>query len=240
MMKIKFDNQYLVMLAEFAAKQDIRHHINGFHVKPHPESGVILTATDGHCLVTIHDINGFADGNYIFPISKGLLAASKLKRLCGLSVVNVLIVDGVAMVTAISELDDVNSVNDIDNRNLVAYLEFITPIEGKYPNAGRLFKSLPRKKATPVIALNPSLLAKLTKLKVNQHSGAEFHIFSKDNAIAAVMGQSREIVAMFMPIRIDVTINALPEFTKYCGERPAPAKAATQTTSPEPEQSSAA
>lgn len=239
-MKIKFDNQYLVMLAEFAAKQDIHYYLNGFHVKPHPVKGVILTATDGHCLVTIHDKDGFADGNYIFPISKGLLAASKLKRLCGLDIINVLIVDGVAMVTAISELDEVNSVNDIDNRNLVAYLEFITPIEGKYPNTGRLFKSLPRKKATPVIALNPSLLAKLTKLKVNQHSGAEFHFFSKDNAIAAVMGQSREIVAMFMPIRLDVTINALPEFTKHCGERPAPAEAATESTSTAPAQASAA
>lgn len=239
MMKIKFDNQYLVMLAEFAAKQDIRYYLNGFHVKPHPEKGVILTASNGHCLVTIHDKNGFADGNYIFPISKGLLAASKLKRLCGLEISNVLIVDGVAMVTAISELDDVNSVNDVENRNLVSYLEFITPIDGKYPNVGRFFKSLPRKKATPVIPLDPSLLAKLTKLKVNQHSGANFHFYSQTNAVAAVMGRENEIVAMIMPMRFDV-INALPEFTKLSGELSAPAESTTQTTSPEPEQSSAA
>lgn len=230
-MKIKFNNLYLPMLAEFAAKQDIRYYLNGFHVKPHPEKGVILTASDGHCLVTIHDKEGFADGSYVFPISKGLLAASKLKRLCGLDIVNVLIVDGVAMVTAISEIEDIKSVNDIENRNLVAYLEFITLIDGKYPNVGRLFKSLPRKKATSVIPLNPSLLAKLTKLKVNQHSGANFHFYSPTNAVAAVMGRENEIVAMIMPMRTEIKANEpIPEFTKLSGVQPAPDTESTSAT----------
>ena len=80
-MKTKFNIEYLPMLAAFAAKQDARYYLNGFHVKPHPEKGVILTATDGHCLVTIHDEDGFTDGDYIYPISKELLKAANKKSI---------------------------------------------------------------------------------------------------------------------------------------------------------------
>lgn len=76
-MKTKFNIEYLPMLAAFAAKNDVRYFLNGFHVKPHPEKGVILTATDGHCLINIHDEDGFSDGE-VCEIKSSMLVKKEI------------------------------------------------------------------------------------------------------------------------------------------------------------------
>lgn len=40
---------------EFASHEETRYYLNGLNMEPHPEGGVIVTATDGHRLFTVHD-----------------------------------------------------------------------------------------------------------------------------------------------------------------------------------------
>lgn len=67
-------------LSLIMAKQDPRDYLNGINVKPHPAlPGIILTATNGHHLLSIYDCNGYASREFIFEVSKQLLAACKIK-----------------------------------------------------------------------------------------------------------------------------------------------------------------
>ncbi|MCT8871585.1 beta clamp domain-containing protein [Shewanella xiamenensis] len=245
-MKTKFNIEYLPMLAAFAAKNDVRYFLNGFHVKPHPEKGVILTATDGHCLVTIHDEDGFTDGDYIYPISKELLKAANKKALP--SIQNIFINDGVAMLTSIYDILDTFTTFealDTQERKFITHIEFINPIDGRYPNAGKLFKSRlsdENLKPASTIGMNVNLLSRLSKLNYCKINGAVLHLAEK-NSLIAVMGLKKEIVAIIMPMTLDESERAHPaEFVYFAGHQPVdPApESATQTTSPEPEQSSAA
>ena len=246
-MKTKFNIEYLPMLAAFAAKQDVRYYLNGFHVKPHPEKGVILTATDGHCLVTIHDEDGFSDGEYIYQITKELVKAANKKHLP--SIQNIFINDGVAMLTSICDILDTFTTFEalgIEERERITHIEFINAnMGGRYPNAGKLFKSrLSDENLKPVstIGMNVNLLSRLSKLNYCKINGAALHLAEK-NSLIAVMGLKKEIVAMIMPMTLDKSESAPPaDFVNHAGHQPAEptAEAATQTTSPEPEQSSAA
>lgn len=83
-MKFKFQAKYLPMLARFAAKQDIRYYLNGFHIEAAEIGGVYLVATNGVAMLVIHDANG----QVIEPdptvaairITPGLVAATRSKR----------------------------------------------------------------------------------------------------------------------------------------------------------------
>lgn len=246
-MKTKFNIEYLPMLAAFAAKQDPRYFLKGFHVKPHPEKGVILTATDGHCLVTIHDEDGFSDGEYIYPISKELVKAANKKALP--SIQNIFINDGVAMLTSIYDILDTFTTFEalgIEERKLITHIEFINAnLGGRYPNVGKLFKSrLSEENLTPTstIGMNVNLLSRLSKLNYSKINGAVLHL-SEKNSLIAVMGLKKEIVAIIMHMTLDESERVPPaDFVNFAGHQPVEPvpEAATQTTSPEPEQSSAA
>lgn len=43
---------------EFTSNEDTRYYLQGVYVQPHPEKGALLTATDGHRLICIHDETG--------------------------------------------------------------------------------------------------------------------------------------------------------------------------------------
>ncbi|WP_434939180.1 hypothetical protein ACRWQN_17700 [Shewanella sp. HL-SH8] len=217
-MNILFNNQYLEMLYEFMAKGDIRYYLNGFHIKPHSEQGVVLTATDGHRLVTIHDKDGFSDGEFIFPISKGLLSASKKKGRGIFSSKNIIIIKGKALVNAIEYSEFPLDESILDDGEFVSYIEFIKPIDGQFPVASRIFKGLGEPKPTKNIGLNTHYLTGLNKLTSMQKFGAvSVYLYSPDNAILAVAGLNREIVAMIMPARLDKLPLNVPEFVFECG-----------------------
>ncbi|MGI2095508.1 hypothetical protein [Shewanella glacialipiscicola] len=227
-MKTKFKIEYLPMLAAFTAKDDVRDYLKGFHIKPHPEKGVVLTATDGHCLVTIHDEDGFSDGEYIYPITKELVKAANKKH--SLPLQNIMINDGVAMITSIYDIiDSFTTFEALDpqHRKLITHIEFISPLDALYPNAANLFKSRfseENSKPTSTIGMNVDLLSRLSKLKHSKFQGAVLHI-SEKGALIAVMGLKKEIVAVIMPMRMNEEDRALPaDFVFLAGHQRADQK----------------
>ena len=221
-MKVKFNREYLPMLAAFMAVKDVRYYLNGFHVKPHPDSGVILTATDGHRLVTIHDKEGQADGEYILPISKPLLAAAKKSGVEGLPLNSIQFVDNKAYVLywdCDCEFDFF--VNDEESpMSQVSYVEYITPIDGRFPNTARIFKGV---NLQPVnhVGVNVEYIGKLTSVCTTRKFPQLNLMFSgSDGHIVAVSGYNREIVSVVMPARVDEVDVSIPDFVKFGGGEP--------------------
>lgn len=61
------------------SNEDTRYYLNGVYIQPHPEKGVILTATDGHRLISIWDELGIFDHPepVIVKADKATLMAAK-------------------------------------------------------------------------------------------------------------------------------------------------------------------
>lgn len=55
---IDVDMNYFRAAAECQSTEETRYYLNGVYVTPHPEKGAMLTATDGHRLICLHDESG--------------------------------------------------------------------------------------------------------------------------------------------------------------------------------------
>lgn len=221
-MKIRFDRQYLPMLADFMAVKDVRFYLNGFHVKPHPDEGVILTATDGHRLVTIYDKNGQSDGEYILPISKPLLAASKKKNTDGLPLNSVQFIGNKAFVLHWendTEFDFFES-DDESPMEQVSYVEYINKIDGRFPNTRGIFKGFELKPVEHV-SVNVEYIGKLKSVCTNKKiSCLNLMLCGVYGKIISVSGHDKEIVAVIMPARIDNNELTVPDFVNFGGGDP--------------------
>jgi len=213
-MKIKFNKDYLQVLAKFKAKKtDVRQYLQGLHVKPHPEQGVILTAADGHRLVVIYDKYGSADCEVILPISAALLSASKkAKSPCKLPLEEIQIVDGKAYVLHSSTYERGWFFEDCEiNELAVAHVEYIKPIDGKYPNIKRVLDGIEFAPAQN-FCVRPDYLGDLQSLG----EYLSFGICGNDGKIVAVGGNDEEILAVVMPSVIGYELRKLPDFAKHC------------------------
>lgn len=71
---------YFAAMHCFAATSDPRHYLNGISIEPHPESGVVIMATDGHHMGAIHDPDGWvAERIVVGDVSRQLIDACKSK-----------------------------------------------------------------------------------------------------------------------------------------------------------------
>lgn len=219
-MKIKFKRELLVILSAFAAKDDVRGYLNGFHIKPHPEQrGVILTATDGHRLVTIHDEYGLADDQYILPISKEFLAASKKTRTKDKRpLTEIQIIDDKAYILyAEDDVIDWFNEKEPEETDRVYHVEYISNIGGTYPNTKRIFEGIEYKE-TATVCVNPKYVGDLVKICVSSRIPQLNLMFcGVDGSIVAVGGDNKEIVALILPCKGESEPVELPDFVGLGG-----------------------
>lgn len=216
-----FQRQYLQVLAAFAAKKDVRYYLNGFHIKPHHEQGVILTATDGHRLVTIHDVDGESNGEFTFPISKQLLSASKSRGYASLPFDRIEIVGNTLRVTCLDDWFDEDEWSEsTQSIEPIKHMEFIRPIDGNFPDVGRRFKEWDPQ-AVGSIGFNAKYVGDLAVIAPRKTFPLVPLMFSGEKGAAvAIGGYFREIVAMIMPAKVDDDMDlTIPEFTKFCGHQ---------------------
>lgn len=82
--KVRFKARYAAALASFLCTEETRYYLRGIFVHPHPtQPGVILVATDGHVLGVIHDVDGYANGEWICQIPTQIMSACRKKRKTG-------------------------------------------------------------------------------------------------------------------------------------------------------------
>jgi DNA polymerase-3 subunit beta len=204
--KVRFNAKYVAVLAEFMAKKDVRYYLNGMFVTPHPDGGVILTATDGHTAVLIHDAEGETNGDYIFAPSKALIAASKKRvgmvgrpeavELIGESAYVRLFKNDLAYDPTISAQD--------------AHVEHCPTIDGKFPDMRRVIPT-----GTPepsLITLNPEYMARIAKVGKAlrlKFFGASFFTYGADKCTAVRLASLPEALFVIMSMRGDDAVKNL-------------------------------
>lgn len=237
-MRVRISREYIQILAAFMAKEDIRYYLNGFHVKPHPVNGTVLTATNGHRVVTIHDEDGIADGEYIFPISKGLLAASKKRppRKSAMPARWVQYIDNRFIVCPeVGEHHEQAGflVDESVYQVAAYYVEYVKPIDGVYPDVARVFSEL-KPQATDVCAFNCSYISELKFIAASTRAPiVDIVMCGKDNAMIAIGGLKREMLALVMPARGNfdsVEQFAMPAHAKFAGHQKAETEKAAEAT----------
>jgi hypothetical protein len=67
----RVNSTYLAAITCFAAKNDVRFYLEGVYIAPHPQGGVLIVATDGHCMGLMHDPDGFANAPIILRSPDG-------------------------------------------------------------------------------------------------------------------------------------------------------------------------
>lgn len=65
---------------ECRSYEETRYYLNGVFVQPHPVKGVVLTATDGHRLLCVHDESGICDKAAIIHVETKALTAVKTDK----------------------------------------------------------------------------------------------------------------------------------------------------------------
>jgi hypothetical protein len=194
--KFGFSPVYVKALSKFMAKNDVRYYLNGFNIKPHPKGGVILTATNGHALVTIHDELGFSDAEYTMPLSKRFVSESqKGGELPSQSILG----DGHKMIISCILLSETKEF--ILDEITGLYSEFANKISGKYPDLGGLFSGIDLCK-TSSIGVNPDLLGMIKHCTDSPHTPAAKIYFSGSNGcVVAISGMKNQYCSVIMDMR---------------------------------------
>lgn len=62
---------------EYIATEETRYYLQGVFVQPHPDKGVLLTSTDGHRMICVHDESGSIDHAAIIQVHSRAFAGIK-------------------------------------------------------------------------------------------------------------------------------------------------------------------
>lgn len=151
---------YLAQVHPFISTKETLYYLCGAYIAPNPTGGVRIVATDGQALGIFHDANGHCDGEHIWPISKGLLAACKAAKRDNRTRWLV-IQDGRAVVVLATTADEAAQGAVSNDPAVVIYQELIQPIDGTFPDYMRAIPSFDSNLPAIADAYNPALLARV-------------------------------------------------------------------------------
>lgn len=200
--KLKVSGQAFREVAKFAAKADIRYYLNGVHVEPCKDGGVFLVATDGCCLLAMHEPTGEltgTDDGAIFPVTDEIIAAIKLTKAERK--------EGVPIDTSVVCHDGILRVM---KNAIQAYLypgECVVP--GKFPDWRRLMPDAESLQPGRVHAVNPELIGRFKHLKRTSFSDG-IRVYSSGSQYGAMFVQMvgrDDVIGVVMPIRDDATVD---------------------------------
>lgn len=66
-MQVTLNPKVLAAVQLFSGKQDVRFYLNGVFIEPNPEGGIVMTATNGVCGMSVVDKDGSCDAPGIIP-----------------------------------------------------------------------------------------------------------------------------------------------------------------------------
>lgn len=228
--------------------EETRYYLNGVFVEPCPEGGALLTATDGHCLLSFRDPRGVVQGSGIVCINANMRRELKATRsdLFGVRSAfseRVVLVKGgsdhlayIAMSGLPHKIDGVEveprdtlpELFDKADKRVVAAQFTPVVIDGTYPDYRRV---IPQQtdQTNPCGAFNQSILSRLAEALSDQSARSRYIKVipsAGTNSTAdphLVFGNSRglEGFGVAMPYRFDEKV-ALPAWAQL----PTPAKAA--------------
>lgn len=68
--RVRISAELAAMMLPFISSEEPRYYLQGIHVEPHHDEGVLLVATDGHRMAIIHDKGGETNGNWICEVPR--------------------------------------------------------------------------------------------------------------------------------------------------------------------------
>lgn len=211
-----------------------RNRLRGVRIEPCAIGGVTLTATDGHTLVTIHDVEGFATRADTILLNEAMLLACKSPALnllavnCGRgSVVSRNIVStsgksepeirdlalGYAALPAVGKVEQPQWVTSV--MDALGYPDW------------RIVLRKPRPDCLAGASFNPKLLRRVSR-SVCQQNGEPIQIIPMGGGTLSephyVVGEPRHRIGVIMPMRrnIDLMADGLPPWLAIAEAEDAP------------------
>ncbi len=230
MSKLIIRAAYADMISPFQSAEEARYTLNGFHVEPHKQGGVLMVATDGHTLGAFHESEGVveasrSDGD-IWALSKEALKACKPKKRDDFARWLVILptengVYNLAVVFSPDAEQAELTAKDGSRLDLILHQGMIQPIDGTFPNYERVVPTEVFDGAKVPSAYNADYLAKFGRVSGydfdgNGISGKRICLYAKDTESPAVVFTGRnDFFGVIMPIRSE-THSSLPEWWIEC------------------------
>lgn len=200
--KLQIDVNAIFFRAAFecVSKDETRYYLGGVYIAPHPKEGVLLTATDGHRLICIHDVTGKCEKAAIVRGDRRALAGVKL--------------DKRTSATPRFTVDSDGHAYCGEFRSSASAI-----IDGTYPDYPRILTPLVHgaiKKSYAPGSFNPEYLAAFAKISgmLGSSSAAmRVVIFSATDPALILFSSCPQAFGVLMPMR-STTESALPAFMR--------------------------
>lgn len=160
---LRFNANLYRIASVCVSKEETRFYLQGVLVEPHAVKGVVLTATDGHRLICIHDENGTADESAIIRLSP---EASKACKTGKNEDRREIVVDGLnATINAVEKLGGEETISTVA-------ISAKCRIDGSFPDYARVIPTpVFGEKETAPGGFNGQYLADFTKIAIELEKG---------------------------------------------------------------------
>lgn len=188
--KAKVKAEYARIVAGFVSDEYTRYYLSGIAIQKHPKVGVIITATDGHRLVSFHDIDGYIKGGdtLLLKITPDIMRALKKRG------AQFLCHDGLTTHVLASDPEQGDFSEITPYHFFIGYNE---PIDGTFPNWGRVIP----KKFGPVgsIGFNPKYVAEFAAAFGKK--GYSIHFSDQQGPAVVLCSHYPMFIGVLMPLR---------------------------------------
>ena len=75
--RVRVDAKKFAAIYNFVSTEETRYYLNGVYIEPLADGGVLMVGTNGHVLGACVDRTGEADGPWICPVQKRMLATAR-------------------------------------------------------------------------------------------------------------------------------------------------------------------
>lgn len=215
-MKLTINANRFAAAYSVAAKDDVRHYLNGVAIEPHKDGGCFIVATDGHRLAVVYDaaasLSGDDIGKYAMPFI--VKVEERLVRACAKAN------DDAALELDIPLLGvTVTTTQTLSTgRKAVAVASELEQIDGKYPDWRRVIPKVGHSGKQSLLAVNARYVAEFSDLfrKVDfrgKVTDAGIHIHcgkDAEDALLITNPQYSDRLGVLMPMRVG-DVKALPD-----------------------------
>lgn len=203
-MKATVNADLFRLAAAAVSKEETRFYLQGVHIEPLAEGGVVMVSTDGHRMIVVHDADGFADDRMLVKLNPATMTATKQGKKETLA--RTIAIDGNAKTATVMQYELPIAVN------------FDAIIDGTFPDWRRVVPMDARESADAApVCLDPAYMTAMGTVgaEVARLFGGTpavlFHHAKKWDPIAVRFGDDR-IFGVIMPKRGDEIVTYLPGF----------------------------
>jgi len=208
------------IVSKVQSTEETRYYLNGVHIEPHPDAGVILVATDGYRMIVAHDPLGCADETAIVKLPRyaSQLCGGKLGILkTKVATRRLLHIDADARSAMIEDIAESPDGSLLEQAPVATAFNVV--LDGTFPDWRRVVpKEVGKPESSRPTAFNPVYLKLWGEIgadvaKHYQTGSTPLRIALSDGESPVVVRWAPEtIMGVQMPMRDDIKGPAIPAF----------------------------